>query len=163
MLYHDLFGLLGIVEITEHDRRSGDADLSLLAEIKLLGRAGLEYCDGSGQKRVADAEALKVAVAAAGYSRGHLAHSVALGKRILAAVVAQKSVELCLQAGIHRVAAAACGLEKAKVEAVFHFLAVHQLFIVSGNEQGMRGLVFLNQMSDLVRIKLGDHDNLKPQ
>ena len=76
--YHDLLGLLGIVQIAEHNGRAADTDLTLLAVVELLGRARLKNCNICSQKRITDAQALEVAVAAARCRRGYLAHTVAL-------------------------------------------------------------------------------------
>ena len=135
--HHDLLGLLGIVEIAEHNGRAADADLALLTVVELLGRARLEYCNIRSQKRITDAQTLEVAVAAARCRRGHLAHTVALRQRVLTAVFTQKAVELRLETFVHGVTTAAGGAEKAEVKAVFHFLAVHELFIVRRNEQSV--------------------------
>lgn len=125
-----LVGLLLIVEITEHDRRTAYADLTLLIVGELTIGVGSEYAYRSRQQRIADGLAFEVAVAAAGGGGGYLAHSVALRERIYAAALLKEVVQLCLQTEVHRVAAGACCPEKVKTEAAPHLLAVHELFIV---------------------------------
>ena len=159
----DIGGLFRIVQVAHHDGGTGHADLAFLTVGEFLGGIGLEDGDDVGEQGIAHGETAEVSVAAAAGGGGDLTHAVALRQGELGSVVFQESVELVLQTLVHGVAAGTGSLKEAQVKTVCHFLGVHQLFIVVGNQKGMGRFVFFNEVSDFVGIEFGDDHFLQTQ
>ena len=159
---HDAGRLLGVIEITEHHRRAGDADLAHLVIAQLLERIRPEHGHGGFQQRDADRAVFVHVIEVAARGGADLAHAVALRERIAAAAAVQKAVELVLQPGVHRVAARTGRLEKRQV----HFLdprVVHQPLVVRRDSQRVRRAVAPDHVREFLRVEQRNEHDLQPK
>ena len=159
---HDAGRLLRVVEIAEHHRRAGDADLAHLVVAQLLERIRPEHGHGGFQQRDADRAVFVHVIEVAARGGADLAHAVALRERIAAAAAVQKAVELVLQPGIHRVAAGTGSLEKRQV----HFSdprVVHQPLVVRRDSQRVRRAVAPDHVREFLRVEQRDEHDLQPK
>ena len=154
-------GLLGLVVVALHGGGGADADLAALTDGQLGLGARLENGDHRVDHGDAHAAGLCHVTGGNGSCRGYLGHAVALCQRELHPVGFEELVHRLLRAQREGVAAGGVVADEGEVF-VFQQRVGGQLLVVGGHAEHVRGLVLPHQRAQLIRVQIGDDDDVQP-
>ena len=154
-------GLLGLVVVALHGGGGADADLAALTDGQLGLGARLE--DGDHRVDHGDAHAAGLCHVAGGDggSRGYLGHAVALCQRELHPVGFEELVHRLLRAQREGIASGGVVADEGEVF-VFQQRVGGKLLVVGGHAEHVFGLVLPHQCAQLIRVQIGDDDDMQP-